>query len=800
MNRTHWPTPAPRLREEGGWFGALVGALIFVITLRLGISTAGTNLDESWSAVIAWAHVQGAQWGSDIVFTYGPLGWLNPYATYYPTIFTTFFVSQIVLTLGIGVTFGLAASLLRGWGTRLVMLVVLLVLSPRLNSDVLLLGTLILAVAAVERAALVRSAAWRALLLSVVAVLCATLGLVKFTFFPLAAGVWLVGTLLLAQHRRALAAVGWLLGVPAAALALWLANGQAVSGFPAYLLTSLEMASAYSQAMGAGGADQEQAVCLAASIGIAALLLAWLGSDRSARLRALMVVGYLAAALFIAWRASFTRADHAHIFLPLVALALLVMMGFVRDLLPQLRYAATLSVLLLSGAAVLLIPPGATLQTYRTTAENVAITWNQVLNPATLRANQDAGRAGVRSALDLPRVREIVGTQRVDLLTSAQGVVLVNELNYAPRPVFQSYAAYSPRLQRLNEGYFLGSSAPPFVLLKIEPIDARYPTSEDGLALLALWRNYRLVEIERGFVLLKRVRDVRDPIAPAAVSYVDAAFGEWIDVPAHTSAMLMHLDLGQSLRGKLMAVLLREPPLLMEVTLDTTVVHQYRLVRAAASGGFLLSPYLVNEISYVQWMYGDRQPAVQRVRFTTAEPEQLSLLAPRLRVGFTPQELPIEPAEQLAPGIKAILYPGLDLAPTKRHGMIQPIVEDGRPALFMHALSTMDFSPAPGRYRLTTRYGMRGATHVIAGCAEAQADGIQFQIDVVNGDAATLQLQRNLNPFTTEQDRGLQTATLDAVQIAAGDSLRVTVAPGANGNLACDWGYLAELRLQPLPP
>lgn len=800
MNRTHWPAPAPQAREEGGWFGAFVGALIFCITLRLGIGTAGTNLDESWSAVIAWAHVQQAQWGSDIVFTYGPLGWLNPFATYYPTLFTTFFVSQIVMTLGIGVTFGLAASLLRGWGARLVALVVLLVLSPRLLSDVLMLGTLILAVAAVERAARVRKVALRALLLSIVALLCATLGLVKFSFFPPAVGVWLVGTLLLAQHRRGLAAFGWLLGVPAASLALWLANGQAISGFPSYLLSSMEMASAYSHAMGGGGADLEQAIGATACVVVAALLLVWLGSDRSARLRALMVAGYLAATLFIAWRVSFTRADHAYIFLPLVALALLAMMGFVRDLRPPLRLAATLSALLLSGAAVWLIPPKATSQTYRTTADHVAQTWDMLLDPATLRALQDTGRAGVRSALDLPRVREIVGTQRIDLLTSSQGVVLVNELNYAPRPVFQSYAAYSPRLQRLNERYFLDGSAPPFVLLKIEAIDMRYPTSEDGLALLALWRNYRLVEIERGFVLLKRVRELRDPIAPAAARYVDAAFGEWIDVPAHTSAMLMHVDLSQSLRGKLTTTLLREPPLLMEVALDTTVVHKYRLVRAAAAGGFLLSPYLADEISYVQWMYGNRQPAVQRVRFTTPEPGQLSSFAPRLRVGFTPQELPVEPAEQLAPGIQAVLYPGLDLAPTRRNGLIQPIVEDGRPALFMHALSSMDFSPAPGRYRLTARYGIRGAAHVLAGCAEAQADGIRFQIDVVNGDTATLQWQRDLNPFTTEQDRGLQAATLDAVQIAAGDSLRVTVAPGASGNFACDWGYLDELRLQPLPP
>ena len=804
MNSTQWTTPLPRAPRDHAWFGALVAVLVFAISLRLGIGTAGTNLDESWSAVIAWAHVHGEQWGSDIVFTYGPLGWLNPYATYNPTLFSTFFASQIALSIGIAVAFGLAANLLRGLD-RLLLLAAIVVLSPWLHSDVLLLSALVLSVAAVERVAQAAPATrfGPALALGIVAILCAALGLLKFSFFPLTIAVWFVGTLLLQLRGRTGAASGWFFAVPASWLALWISNGQSPGGIGTYLRTSLEMAAAYGHAMGTSGALAPLLGGAAAGAIVGALLLLSLRSARGTRLRALAVAGFLALFVFIAWRASFTRADHAHVgfFLPLCAFAVAVLMGFARDRAGvAFRLSASAAFVMLTAGALWLVSPRATPETYRANLAYITSIWRSLLDPSSQRLQYDAGRAAVRARLDLPRVRALVGTQRVDLLTNGQGLAIVNDLAFAPRPVFQSYAAYTPTLLRLNEAYFLGDRAPPFVLLKLEAVDQRYPTSEDALALLALWRNYRPVELEQGYVLLARTQDTREPSVATAAPPVEAAPGEWIDVPAHTSPQLMQADIALSATGRVFAALLREPALLVDVQLDNGETRQFRLLRGAAAAGFLLSPFLADERAYLHWYYGERQPSVQRIRVVAPVAWQQRLLAPRFRVSFQSIELPRESAAALPPGLVAALYPGFDVAPTARNGVTEAIVENDAPALFMHALSTLDFAPAPGRYRLTVRYGVRRAAYEAPDCIKAQADGIRVQVDLLRGGQTLTQIRRDLDPFASPSDQGPQESVAEALAIEPGDTLRVTMAPGEHGNGACDWGYLSELRLQPPAP
>src|SRR5262249_45116468 len=47
-----------------------------------GEADTDTAADASWSAVLGFAHQHGLQFGKDVVFTYGPLGFLaTPYAT-----------------------------------------------------------------------------------------------------------------------------------------------------------------------------------------------------------------------------------------------------------------------------------------------------------------------------------------------------------------------------------------------------------------------------------------------------------------------------------------------------------------------------------------------------------------------------------------------------------------------------------------------------------------------------------------------------------------------------------------------
>src|SRR3954452_14056709 len=68
--------PEPKLPRIG-WPVLSVALLVALACLRFPHAPMTTGLDESWSAVLIHAHDHGLQFGQDVAFTYGPLGFLT---------------------------------------------------------------------------------------------------------------------------------------------------------------------------------------------------------------------------------------------------------------------------------------------------------------------------------------------------------------------------------------------------------------------------------------------------------------------------------------------------------------------------------------------------------------------------------------------------------------------------------------------------------------------------------------------------------------------------------------------------
>ena len=103
----------------------------------------------------------------------------------------------------------------------------------------------------------------------------------------------------------------------------------------------------------------------------------------------------------------------------------------------------------------------------------------------------------------LPKFKAIIGSARADVFGNEQAYAILNDLSYQPRPVFQSYAAYSQKLMRLNEQFYSSPRAPEFILFHLAPIDHRFPPLEDSLLFRDLLSNCELVDREGRFLLLK---------------------------------------------------------------------------------------------------------------------------------------------------------------------------------------------------------------------------------------------------------------------------------------------------------
>jgi hypothetical protein len=787
------------MRRDAAWYWTAAFAVVFFLCVFRFGTPAGIEIDPSWATVLGWAHLNGVRFGEELVFSYGPLGYLHPRGPYNPLLFETYLFGQVLLTLGY--TFIFATTFRSLAGVERVLFALVVLLPCRLQNDVLLVGTGIFVLVALDRF-VHRSRddrrAWAGLV--VIALQMNALGLMKFTLFPLTLLLAGVGALLFLRDRRPRAAVAWLVGWLASLLALWLGHGQQLGDFGAFLQGALRIVAGYGAGMGMETTPGSLALGLLAFVATAAALLYWLKRESPRDLRALLLFGYLAFCLFLAWRNAFTRADiwHVRFFFPLasfVAFALLALAG--ERLPPRWRQA-------LGGVALLCIAGVLSMALPQIKAADYAAAGRELFRHTgvVLRGELGEQRAQQREALrrqyDLPMFRRLVGSERVDLFGCNQAVVLLNEFNYAPRPVFQSYAAYTPPLQQANEAFYLGASAPRFVMLGLCPIDQHYPASEDALALLALLRHYRPVAAEKSFVLMQRADVVPMAPPPASAAVVPVEPGQWIDVPAGNAATRIHLDYGLSLSGRLHTLFLREPSLSLEVETADKQVRAFRLVRPVARSGFLLSPLLLKDEDYLRWYYRLDDLAVTRVRVKAAIDWQQSLFAPGIAIGFTPLELPRGTAAAAPADVVQAIYPGFNVLPSRRAGNISPIVENDKPALFMHASATLEFAPPPGAYAVQIEFGLRSAAYAAPECLQAQADGVSLQLTRAGANAQPL-YARTINPYRVAADGGPQRVDLPHVDLAPGESLRLSIESGeGGGNFACDWGYVSAFELKSL--
>jgi hypothetical protein len=118
---------------------------------------------------------------------------------------------------------------------------------------------------------------------------------------------------------------------------------------------------------------------------------------------------------------------------------------------------------------------------------------------------------------------------------------------------------------------------------------------EDGPALLELFRSYRPLFTEKGFLLLRRLpRPSRDePADRPVLCQRTVTFGEEVDLSGLPSgAQVAALRLTDAVRGRVGKLLYKPPPLYLVLTLEDGRTVTRRLIPALAASGFLLNPLL----------------------------------------------------------------------------------------------------------------------------------------------------------------------------------------------------------------
>ena len=441
----------------------------------------------------------------------------------------------------------------------------------------------------------------------------ALLTLAKFSYAVVILPVIAAVALKIALQRRRIPSIlpVYLLEV----IAFWLLAGQRLADIIPFFRNSLEIGMGY-PAMQLPGPEWIIA-CFALT---AAILIAAIGWERwhAERWYAMFAVASFGLICFGVAKGSFVRHDWPHHVIGAFAMLAFCLTAcaklwranlgrFVRTALLLSTIPALILTFPIAYASLGYSPHESDLWTrwFRSMGDDRCKRWTALVGMLRGSVSHEAAfeRADEEIAAANP-IPHIDGT--MDVYPHNQAVLFAHSARYSPRPVIQSYSAYTPRLARMNADHLCGPSAPDCVLFGLPPFDHRFPSLDDGLSWPELWTRYELSSIDLPYshleyLVLDRSKEAR-PYQLVPIGERTAEIGEPVEVPpAEEGPIWAEIEIKPTLAGRLSKTVLKPPCVLVGVKLASGATGNYSLVPELAGAGFLLSP-VVSNVSWFSWL------------------------------------------------------------------------------------------------------------------------------------------------------------------------------------------------------
>jgi hypothetical protein len=190
----------------------------------------------------------------------------------------------------------------------------------------------------------------------------------------------------------------------------------------------------------------------------------------------------------------------------------------------------------------------------------------------------------------MPGTSDIYSYDQTDLIASGN--------TWSPRPIIQSYSVFNQSLAQLNKQHLLDTNGPDTVFFKLQAIDHRLPSLEDGISWPVLISNYEVTTWVKDYLLLGKKPEKKKYIPATQALGEQHTFGEWVHIPTTSSLVFISLELKPRLWGMVMGLLFKAQELIILVCLNDGSEKQYRLIPAMARSGFLLSPLIENTYEF----------------------------------------------------------------------------------------------------------------------------------------------------------------------------------------------------------
>lgn len=256
--------------------------------------------------------------------------------------------------------------------------------------------------------------------------------------------------------------------------------------------------------------------------------------------------------------------------------------------------------------------------------------------PAQTLKVLDAQFEGLKSANALPpSLKTAMESSRVDEFGESPEILLLNELDYRPRPVPINFIAANYALNDKNGGYYQNpETAPDFVL--IPDFGLRLA---DTSAYLSLLFNYQAVQSFKDALVMKKRSPWKSLELRALPSRNRTRFDEWVSLTERQNIFLwVEIDIKPTILARVKNFLYKPDRVRLDILLEDGSTQVFFVSLSALRSGFLVNPVIKTKNSLL-WLAKDKSEApwspAKAFRIALDSPGKSGLFRPDFNVKFS---------------------------------------------------------------------------------------------------------------------------------------------------------------------
>lgn len=190
-------------------------------------------------------------------------------------------------------------------------------------------------------------------------------------------------------------------------------------------------------------------------------------------------------------------------------------------------------------------------------------------------------------------IKDKIGNSTIDIVPTRISMAYFNNLNYHPRPVIQSYAAYSKPLDDFNYAIYTSSTAPEYLIFGNGTIDDRYHFFDEGRTKIAIRQQYVVVDSFDGNLLLRKT-DTASQLHIIQKRNQILELNKTYELTESQYLQYATFDIRYSKRGSFMRFLFQPPEVSIKFILEDGRSVNHRLIITTLQNPVLLSSYIEN--------------------------------------------------------------------------------------------------------------------------------------------------------------------------------------------------------------